>query len=106
MILTLKQFEINDHDDMINALIALAEIDADFSGENGKEYLWKIAENAGYDTNADYLAHTVTKTNNDFAACVKRYVEEWIGKDYYYKDYDLQILRNKNHYTVALAVID
>ena len=39
MILTLKQFEINDHDDMINALIDLAEIDADFSGENGKEYL-------------------------------------------------------------------
>lgn len=106
MTLTLKQFKINGPNDIIDALVSLADIDADFNGENGEEYLWKVAKDAGYDTNATYLANTITKNNNDFESCVKEYVEEWIGKDYYYKDYDVKILKDKNCYTVALATID
>ena len=39
MTLTLKQFKINGPNDIIDALVSLADIDADFNGENGEEYL-------------------------------------------------------------------
>ena len=57
MTLTLKRFEIDSPEDIVGALIELAEIDADFNGENGEEYLWDRAKDAGYKTNAEYLAN-------------------------------------------------
>ena len=105
MTLILKKFEIDSPKDIVNALVSLAEIDADFNGENGEEYLWEIAKTAGYETNADYLANTIVKSDHDFESCVRTYVDEWIGKDFYYKGYEMEILKDKNHYIVALAVI-
>ena len=106
MTLILKRFEIDSPEDIVGALIDLAEIDADFNGENGEEYLWDRAKNAGYETNAEYLANLVVSKDNDFESCVKTYVDEWIGKDFYYQEYEVETLKDKNNYIVALAVRD
>ena len=52
----------NSKESMKTALLELAEFDSDFNGDNGDEYLWDEAKEAGYENNAKYVTDEVLKT--------------------------------------------
>ena len=118
MISILNIVDIQSAADVVRALKALAEIDNDFNGTNGEEYLWNPAKRAGYKDNASFLADTVIEVigkgvNKDsFEEYVTAYVNVWIGEDPYYKDYEVIVKRVDDgtslagKYVISLAIVD
>ena len=73
-------------EDVIYALCQLAEDDYDFSGENGKEYLWEVAENNGYETNLEYVADNIKSTY--FTQVISEFLSMWLDNDDFYDTYE------------------
>ena len=87
--------ELTSEMELLNALDDLARrVDNDFSGENGKEYLWEDAED--YECNADYVFAYIgdsiengyydkyTINSVRYAIIVEDYLEMWMGHNDYY----------------------
>ena len=88
---------IQSLEDIKNALISLGDIDADFCGDNGEEYLWKAAKKKDFETNAEYLADNVvyhSGVKNDgvlgFARC---FAKKWLYNETYYKSIDINVVK-------------
>ena len=95
------------------ALIALSRNDADWSGDNGEEYLRKEAKDAGYNNNADYFADKfVDALPKDYVKdavrpVVEAYVNAWLGHDSYYADYQVEVTEGVAwEMIISLAYID
>ena len=95
-----------DRNSLYDALLELPEIDTDFNGDNGKEYSWPETQKSHFDSNAEWLADSLIKKYSKEVTIIDHYINEWIGKDGYYTDYEWDVIYdNNNHVTViALAV--
>ena len=77
---------VNEKEDLIKIFKTLGEIDCDFCGQNGPFWLWPEAKTHSFQTNADFLAHTVLqkdcKTVQEYADA---FTKEWMERDPYYE---------------------
>ena len=51
-------------EDLLVALASIGEIDADFNGDNGIEYLWDNVDSTKYKNNMEYLLDTLKDKKN------------------------------------------
>lgn len=88
--------------DLFVALVELGEMDCDFNGENGTEYLWYNVNENKYESNMEYLLDTLEAENDkDF---IEQFVSKWIGCDSYYKDYILNVIFDKDGKAECIAL--
>lgn len=80
----------------------LSKRDDDFNGNNGEEYLWDIAKEAGFNTNFEYTLFEAGK-QPDLAKRIENFVDIWMEKDNYYKEYRLKIQRKGKKLFVSFA---
>lgn len=100
----LKLVKVNGdtRNDLLNALSELASMDADFSGENGSEYLWKEA--VGFKSNADYLLNAVKDMPTD-EDVINAFISGWINSDSFYNSFKTDVTYNNGKAEcIALAV--
>lgn len=90
----------NTKEDTFVCLMHLALCDNDFNGENGLEYLWDEAE--GFESNLDYC-WSIAEQEKTPREMVEKFISLWMGRDYYYEDYDLGILVRDNNLFISLA---
>ena len=91
--------EIKTAEDIIDFLVSFGEIDADFNGDNGDDYLWECAKNAKCETNAEYIAKKVVNDANVTAIAAKdgmvaytaAFITEWLSMDSYYDDMHIEL---------------
>lgn len=90
---------IDSPDDIRDVLIELGEIDADFNGDNGDEYLWPAAKRKNFDTNAQYLANKVVFGGSantkkyGIKAYTDKFAREWLAKEGYYNSLDIDVVK-------------
>lgn len=89
-----------DKDEVESCLLSLADCDNDFNGENGLEYLWEEAE--GFESNAEYCM-SVAKKEENIRDMIEKFISMWMGRDYYYEDYDLGVLVQNHMVFISLA---
>ena len=106
MLLGLKTVKVkeNTREALLAALAELGEMDADFSGENGIEYLWKEASD--FDSNCEYCIDKVKNLKTD-EEIIEKFVSLWIDADGYYKEHELNVIYDKKGKAeyIALAVV-
>lgn len=106
--ITMSLVKVNgkSREDLLNALRELAEIDADFNGENGIDYLWDNVDTSKYNSNLEYLLDKLKEKETD-KEIIEEFVSSWIDEDGYYKDHVLDVIYddNKKAECVALAVM-
>ena len=90
--------EIKTEQDIIDFLCELGgAIDADFSGENGPDYLWDESRDAGFDSNAKFIANLAVydpKANSKkygIKAYTDKFTEHWLAYDRKYSEYYSEI---------------
>lgn len=91
----------------------LSEHDEDFNGNNGDEYLWDVAREQGYESNADYLIADVLKDVEDdqdldygsVRQLIDTFLYRWTGQDDYYDGVDFDFYDRNNILFVAVAVV-
>ena len=121
----LAKVEPGNRENLLEALISISDGDCDFNGENGLEYLrdevWEANGYEDYDdfadkhpdieeevelryeSNMDYLIDKVRDIEND-EECIRAYIEGWIGNDGYYREYDLNWLKDGDGKIIALSI--
>ncbi len=102
---TLVLKRIKNKEDMINLLVELGEIDCDFNGENGDEYLWEAAED--FKTNAEYLANEAVSMVNtiDVEKCTSEFAKLWLKHDMYYDEIETQVKYDKTADIYAVSIV-
>ena len=88
-------------DEIASALVKLGEIDADFSGENGEEYLWSVSKRNKFETNAEYVAHKVVtnkavmrqEAKKGIKAYTDAFVKEWLKLEGYYNNMEIDVVK-------------
>lgn len=80
-----------------------ANIDNDFNGVNGKDFLWDKARDAGFETNVDYVISEVGKID-DLEEAVKMFFDLWMQNDYYYESYSVGVIK-KAGTIIALSIV-
>ena len=93
-------------EDLLKALATLGEMDADFCGDNGTEYLWKNVEETKYASNMEYLLDTLKDKETD-KEVIEEYISNWIGCDSYYIEHILHVVYDDKGKAecIALATI-
>jgi hypothetical protein len=90
---------ISSPEDILDVLVGLGEIDADFSGDNGDEYLWDAAKKKKFDTNAKYLANKVVfgasanTKKYGIKAYTDKFAKEWLANDHYYDSLVIDVVK-------------
>lgn len=97
-------------DSFLNALCELSDSDCDFNGENGPDYLYEDAKKAGMDSNLDYIIDVLKKDIEGGLShidALEKFIDYWLGKDSYYKDYSLEYLTNEKGEVrvISLAIL-
>lgn len=99
--------------DISDIFYKLATHDDDFNGNNGDEYLWEEAENNGFETNCDYLVHTLLKDipedkileYGEVRKLLDKFFDGWTYNDSYYDGLDFDFEDENNILFVAVAVM-
>jgi hypothetical protein len=111
-------------EDLDEALLELSTCDADFSGENGVEYLWDEAwgnvERKEYDSdeddddyeeaepeyssNAEYVLKAELKDETDHKTIIEKFIDRWILNDSYYKQSQLDVKYDENGNAKVIAI--
>ena len=89
--------------DLLVALASIGEIDADFNGDNGIEYLWGNVDSTKYESNMEYLLDTLKDKETD-KELIEEYVSSWIGADSYYKEHILEVIYDENGKAECIAL--
>lgn len=92
----------NNKNEVENFLWGLSQRDDDFNGNNGSEYLWETAQEAGFKTNYDYVLSVASKKEGS-VSIIETFVEEWMESDNYYLSYRLEIEETEGKLFIALA---
>ena len=82
------------------------EYDDDFNGNNGEDYLWKIAKDDGFKTNIDYCINKVMKQyeiDNDIVKAIEDFFDIWFKSDGFYDEYDYCVYEYKDKLFVSFA---
>ena len=131
--INMKLVKVNGktREDLLAALSELGEMDCDFNGENGIEYLWDIVWKANgfkniedyeekneydsdedddyeeielkYESNMEYLLDSLKEEALD-KDVIEQFVSNWIGGDNYYKEYILDIVYDDNGKAECIAL--
>lgn len=116
--LRIAEVKDNTREELINALATLSENDADFTGENGLEYLWNRVwyingfsnmedwecngePTLKYESNLNYVCNTVKDIENDIE-CIEMFLDMWMAKDSYYGEYHYDLLTDSNGITAIV----
>ena len=100
--------EVKTAEDIVELLKKCGDIDADFSGENGDEYLWNAAKRNKFKTNAEYLANKVVFKSSanvkkkGIEAYTEKFAQLWLKMDSYWCDIHILIEKvciPERHYT-------
>jgi hypothetical protein len=83
-------------------LWGLSQRDDDFNGNNGEEYLWDIAKEAGFKTNYEYTL-AEAKKEADAIKCIQTFLEIWMESDRCYQEYRLNIERKGKKLFISFA---
>ena len=80
--------------DLFGALKSLSDLDNDFNGNNGDEYLSDAAKENGCSSNQEYLLNCLRKEyeNGDFEEeyeVVDAFCESWCGADSFFEEYNV-----------------
>lgn len=104
MSLYMNLIEVNakDRESLLDALRSLGDFDCDFNGENGIEYLWEEIDEDKFDSSMDYLLNEVKDIPDD-EKCVRFFIETWMKHDSYYKEYELDFIKNEEGDVIAIA---
>lgn len=89
--LNMETVKVKDGD-LFAALISLSDLDNDFNGRNGEEYLSTEAREYGCESNQEYLVRTLSE---EFKAgkfeeeheVVDAFCERWCGADDFFEEY-------------------
>jgi len=73
-------------DGLFEALTKLGDIDDDFNGNNGENYLWDVAKK--FDTNLEYCINEI-KNMASQKSMVEKFVVMWLSEDHYYGHYEV-----------------
>lgn len=103
--INMKLVKVNGktREDLLVALASLGEMDADFCGDNGIEYLWEGVDKNKYESNMEYLLDTLKEKETD-KELVEEYVANWIGYDNYYKEHILNVVYDENGKAECIAL--
>ena len=103
--MNMKLVKVNGktREDLLVALANLGEMDADFCGENGIEYLWESVDKEKYESNMEYLLDILKDKETD-KELIEEYIFDWIGCDNYYKDHILQVVYDENGKAECIAL--
>ena len=91
-----------NREDVADALMNLANHDADFCGDNGYEYRWDVAKE--FETNSEY-ALSVAKNEPTIIGMITKFVDIWMRHDSYYCDYEVSIMEMNDIVAIAVAYI-
>ena len=91
---------LNTKDEVKKCLFNISDCDLDFNGENGSEYLWEEAE--GFESNSEYCM-SIAQQEPTTKDMIKKFISLWMGRDYYYEDYDLGVIVMDNYIFISLA---
>ena len=128
----LVQVKGDKREDLLQALASLGElVDADFSGENGLEYLWdKVWAANGFVDMDDYEEQCLSEADEDEESeeielkyqsnmaylldllkdkesdkeVIKEFIAGWVGSDSYYKQYILDVGYSENGKAECIAL--
>ncbi len=100
----LEPVKIGSRQDLLNKLVDASDFDADFIGDNGKEFLWYEVDPSKYKSNLDYMLDEVKDIEDD-AEVIETFFEEWMNKDRYYDDYEINVLTNENGQVYAFTFV-
>ena len=90
---------IQTPEDIIDVLVQLGDVDSDFNGGNGDEYLWPTAAKKGFESNAEYLADYVVFHSNanskkyGVKAYTDRFIKEWLKRESYYASIEIDVVK-------------
>ena len=103
--INMKLVKVNGktREDLLVALASLGEMDADFNGENGIEYLWESVDKDKYESNMEYLLDVLKDKETD-KELIEEYISDWIGCDNYYKDHILDVVYDENGKAECIAL--
>ena len=103
--MNMKLVKVNGktREDLLKALATLGEMDADFSGENGIEYLWAGVDENKYESNMEFLLDVVNNNETD-KEVIERYIKRWIEDDNYYVNYILDVVYDNNGKAECIAL--
>ena len=103
--INMKLVKVNGktREDLLVALVSLGEIDADFNGDNGIEYLWDNVDSTKYESNMEYLLDTLKDKETD-KELIEEYVSSWISRDSYYKEHILEVVYDENGKAECIAL--
>ena len=114
--LTLKTVVIGNFHTRKNikdALLELGEVDADFAGHNGDDYLSASARKAHYDSTAEFISDAeINKLQEGFSVeDVKKIIKSYIKRmlNYsggYFSSSEYTIIEVENTLVVSLALVD
>lgn len=101
----LKVVVINNENIEKELFNLFSSIDADFTGENGEDYLWDDAEAKGFESNLEYcLDEAREEFGDDLEQIIKSVISSaqctWDG---YYSSWSESITKKDNEFIVALA---
>jgi hypothetical protein len=110
--LALQSKKATKLEDIKQSLIDLAWFDEDVNGGNGPDFTWEIAEAAGYETTAEYLADEAIKAAKkegtlyeQIEDAANKYASIWSSLDGYYDDIQAEVVECDGVYSIALAAI-
>lgn len=100
--MNLVKVNAKDRESLLDALRSLGDMDCDFNGENGIEYLWEGINEDKFDSSMDYLLNKVKDIPDD-EKCVRFFIETWMEHDGYYEEYKLDFIKNEEGDVIAIA---
>lgn len=99
----LVKVEGKTRQDLLNALASLGEMDLDFCGENGSDYLWENIDQEKYESNMEYLLDILKDVESD-KELIEQFISKWIDGDNYYQDHILDVVYDKNSKAECIAL--
>lgn len=79
---------IQDKEEILNTLYNIYT-DEDFNGNNGEEYISEKALEGGFTSNQEYTLSELRKSNLTGEDLITTFFNEWLGKDYYYSNINI-----------------
>lgn len=80
--------------------------DEDFNGNNGTEYNWVETNKGFYPSNKEYVLDVLRKSEEtDKETLIDKYFDMWLGRDYYYNLYDVNITEKDTLLIVSVVAI-
>ena len=84
----------NHKDALLKTLKSIGEIDADFNGDNGADYLWNHVDKELYNSNLDYILNLIA-SETDERKIVDIFFSEWMrNSGGYYNHWRTEIITN------------